>query len=271
MRMRTIAFLMSLVLADAANAGEAAVRVGYRQGTLPTVSADAAWASAPRAELDLMGQIIIPPHGGGSVGKLSVRGLHNGQWLALHLEWADATVNRQVGVNRFRDAVAVAFPMRQSDPLPSPFMGDEHNPVDVWQWTADFDANAKGGGEFAESYPHTDGVWYFPHDYDVQRRVTAWRGSTPVIDYVAHGFGSLARKSTQNVRGLGRHQKGRWQVVLVRQLSTGNSEDILFRAGEVTHAVFAVWDGEKGEVNGKKSITITWVPFALDAADVAAR
>jgi hypothetical protein len=248
-----------------------AVEAVYLSGPIPVAPDDAVWKSVPAVQQMLTPQIIAPPHGGGSTGTLSVRACHNGKWLALRLEWADATVNREVGVNRFRDAAAAGFPTRDSEVLPSPFMGDVEHPLNIWQWTADFDANAQGAGGFADNYPHTEGVWYFPPDYDVQRRVRAWRGTEPVIEYMAQGFGTLTRKFAQNVRGLGRHTQGSWRVVLRRELSTGNPEDTLFRAGSKTNVVFAVWNGDAQEVNGKKSLTLGWIPFALQPNLTASR
>jgi hypothetical protein len=279
MRAAAIVLLAALALACGpqeaevpdAPAGPAEIHVVYRSGDVPIMPDDAAWQEVPRSEIMLLRQSMIPPHGGGSVQRVSLQGTHNGQWLALRLEWRDDTVDREVGLDRFRDAAAIGFPMREMDPLPSPFMGDERNPLDIWQWTADFDANARGRGEFDASYPHTEGVWYFAHDYDVQRRVRSWRGTEPVINYAAHGFGSLTRKSAQSVRGLSLYSDGMWQVVLRRQLGTGNPEDVHFRAGDTAHAVVAVWNGENRDVNGKKSVTFNWTPFSIETTDVASR
>lgn len=195
---------------------------------------------------------------------VSVRALHNGEAIALRLEWADPSPNRAVGVDTFRDAIAVGFPTRETEIAPSPFMGDVEHPINIWQWTADFDANAKGQGGFAQQYPHTEGVWYFPQDYSATRDVLAWRGNEPVIELVASGFGTLERKVSQNVRGLSQYKDGRWRVVLRRELSTGNPEDTMFRAGGKTHMIAAVWNGSHQEVNGKKSVTMMWTPFGLD-------
>ena len=243
----------------------------YRSGPIPVTPGDAAWKEVAERQIILMAQIIAPPHGGGSVQMLLVRAIHNGSWLAFRLEWADSTTNRDVGLNQFRDAAAVGFPTRVTEILPAPFMGDEHSALNIWQWTADFDANAQGAGGFADNYPHTPGVWYFPPDYDFQRQVRAWRGTEPVIEYEAKGFGTLTRKAAQNVRGLGRHVKGRWQVVLRRELTTGNPEDTLFQPGGSTHVVFAVWNGGNSEVNGKKNVTLNWTPFRLQPSLSASR
>jgi hypothetical protein len=265
--MRKATFLFGLLILWAAGArgeGFAGIRAVYLADEIPIRPDDGEWRGAPESRVDLVGQLMVPPHGGGSVESVSVRALHNGETLAIRLEWSDPTPNREVGVDTFRDAVAVGFPTREAEMVPSPFMGDPEHPINIWQWTADFDANAQGRGGFADRYPHTEGVWYFPQDYEVTRDVRAWRGTEPVIELVATGWGTLARKVSQNVRGLSEHRKGRWQVVLRRILSTGNPEDTFFRPGEKTHVIFAVWNGSSQEVNGKKNVTMMWTPLTLD-------
>lgn len=239
------------------------IRAPYRPEGVPVQPDDPAWRSAPELPVELMAQLILPPQGGGTVTNVGVRALHDGQQLALRFEWEDTTENREVGVDTFRDAIAVGFPTRESETLPSPFMGDEQHPINIWQWTADFDANARGQGAFAENYPHTEGVWYFPQDYSVTREVQGWRGTEPVIELTASGWGTLEREVSQNVRGLSKHADGKWRLVLRRELSTGNPRDTSFRAGEGTHLILAVWNGSRGEVNGRKSITMTWTPLRL--------
>ncbi len=267
-----IGIIAATLLAGPVGSEEAAgIRAVYIEKGVPFAPSAEEWQRAPESELPLMAQAILPPHGGGGVLSVLVRALHDGQQLALRFQWADATANQEVGSNRFRDAIAVGFPTRQSENLPSPFMGDAANPVNIWQWTADFEANAQGRGDFATRYPHTEGVWYFPQDYAVTRDVRAWRGSKPVIELVATGWGTLERKVSQNALGVSSYSQGRWCVVLRRALSTGNPEDTLFRPGEKTHLILAVWDGEKREVNGKKNVTMMWTSLTLDSALVVER
>ncbi len=272
--MRKLAITLALLIGwcGSVEAQEtASIRAVYSPDPVPIRPSDAAWKGAAPTTVSLLGQLMIPPVGGGSVPSVEIRAMHDGQWLALRLQWADATADRKVGVDTFRDAVAVGFPTRKSERLPSPFMGDVSQTLNIWQWTADFDANVEGRGGFAEAYPHTEGVWYFVQDYGVQRQVREWRGTEPVIELVASGWGTLERKGSQNVRGLSQHKNKSWQVVLRRQLSTGNPEDTLFRAGEGTHLIVAIWNGSKREVNGKKSVTMQWTPLVLDATLVAER
>jgi len=267
-----IGIIASTLLAGPVGSEEApGIRVVYVPDGVPFSPDAQEWQAALVHKVSLSPQIILPPNGGGSVQSVTVRALHDTHYLALRLEWVDATANQEVGVNRFRDAIAVGFPTRQSERLPSPFMGDAEAPINIWQWTADFDANVRGYGGFADNYPHTEGVWYFPQDYEVTREVRAWRGTEPVIELVATGWGTLERKVTQNVLGVSMYRDGHWYVVLRRELATGNPEDTLFRPGETTQIIIAVWDGENEEVNGKKSITMMWAPLTLDATTVAER
>jgi DMSO reductase family type II enzyme heme b subunit len=257
--------VVSLLAAFAIAAGAAALVPEVRARHVPGAASDPrdpAWDGVPAATLDLAEQMIVPPVGGGSVRQVEVRAMHDGEWLALRLVWADASADRAVGVDAFRDAAAVGFPVGEA--LPSPFMGDPEHPVAIWQWAADLDAEAAGRGDFAERYPATEGVWYFPQDAAVRREVTAWRGSEPVAAYTAVGFGTLARRATHEVRGSGRHAEGRWAVVLRRRLATADPAEPVFAPGTATQLIAAVWDGARREVNGRKSVTLMWIPFALD-------
>jgi len=225
---------------------------------------DAAWDKISATEIALLPQMIVSPRGGAqTVKNVSVQAVHDGQWLSMRLTWADATPDQVVGVDTFRDAIAIGFPITETETPPSPFMGDAEHPVNIWQWTADFDANARGEGGFAERYPHTEGVWYFPADPAVTRTVTGWRGFEAVAELEAYGFGTLERKSEQNVRGLGIHEDGNWSVVLRRRMATGQPRDPHFRASDETMAIFAVWNGEEGDVNGMKAITMNWTPVTF--------
>jgi hypothetical protein len=169
-----------------------------------------------------------------------------------------------VGVNTFRDAAAIGFPVGRPDVPPSPFMGDEAHPVVIWQWAADFDADAEGKSRFGERYPHAEGVWIFPQDLAVRRRVRGWRGADPVIEYIAKGFGTLTPRMEATVEGVSDYKRGQWSVVLRRRLETSNAEDPVFKPGGMTSLILAVWNGEKEEVNGRKSVTYQWIPAKLD-------
>jgi len=245
------------------------VNVAYVPDGVVRSPHDAGWDDVPAGALALSAQLISTPNGGGSVESVSVRAMHDGEWLAVRLDWADASADRSVGAKTFRDAMALGFPVRSGEAPPSPFMGDAEHPVNIWQWSADLEADAEGQGGFAERYPHTEGVWYFPQDASVRREVRAWRGVDPVVEFEATGWGTLTRHESQNVLGSSEHEKGRWRVLLRRRLATGFPEDVAFRPGEETQLIVAIWNGAEGEVNGRKSVTLGWTPFLLEATTLA--
>jgi len=241
-----------------------AVRVVFVRDGVFASPVDDAWAAIPASTYDLQAQQISPPVGGGSITKINVRAIHDGDDMAVQLTWADSSADRGVGVDTFRDAVAIGFPVGRPDPAPSPFMGDAENPVVIWQWAADFDANAEGNSRFGERYPHSEGVWIFPQDLSVRRKVRGWRGADPVIEYIARGFGTLTPRLAANVLGSSNYKDGRWSVVLRRELITSNAEDASFVPGETTPFIIAVWNGEQEEVNGRKAVVYAWIPAKFD-------
>lgn len=247
--------------AQDAPAGFEGVFAPFMPAGAPGRPGDAGWESVPALEVSLMGQMIAPPVGGGAVETVTVRAVHDGEWLTVLMEWPDATVDDAVGVDRFRDAVAVGFPLGAGLET-SPFMGDAEHPVAIWQWTANGDAAARGEGKFDEDYPATEGVWYMPHDHVVADANDEWRGHLAVDSFLARGFGTLERAPSESLSGAGERGAGAWRVVMRRRLS---EEGPAFSPGEETHCILAVWDGGAGEVNGRKAVTLVWTPFLLGA------
>jgi hypothetical protein len=265
MRIRSLlAISLSALAQSAAAAPLEEVRVVFVRDGVFASPVDDAWAAIPESTYNLQAQMIAPPVGGGSVTKVSVRATHDGEEVAIRLSWADASADRGVGVNTFRDAAAIGFPVGRPGTAPSPFMGDPENPVVIWQWAADFDANAEGNSRFGERYPHSEGVWIFPQDMSVRQKVRGWRGKEPVIEYIARGFGTLTPRMETSVEGISDYRDSRWTVVLRRKLITSNATDAAFVAGETTPFIVAIWDGEQEEVNGRKAVTYAWVPAKFD-------
>jgi hypothetical protein len=259
-----LALFIAATVATAQPATPDEVRVVFlRDGVLASPTDDE-WNAVPETTYALMPQLITVPNGGGSVSRVSVRAIHDGEELAFRLQWADSSPDRGVGVDTFRDAAAIGFPVGRPTTVPSPFMGDAEHPVVIWQWAADFDADAEGRSRFGERYPHSDGVWIFPQDLSVRRWVRAWRGANPVIEYIAKGFGTLTPRMEAAVTGTGDYKRGTWSVVLRRSLSTSNEEDPVFIPGETSSAILAIWNGDKKEVNGRKAVTYQWIPIRFD-------
>ncbi|MBC8515555.1 hypothetical protein H8D30_06855 [bacterium] len=233
--------------------------VAVAASVAPLSPANPLWDDVPSMEITLFEQLVTPPVGGGSTPTIHVQAIHDGEWVSFRLTWLDDTENDSVGVDTFRDTVAVGFPI---DPavFPSPFMGDATNGVSIWQWTANSQADAEGRGKFDEMYPSTEGVWYFPQDEDISNLNEEWRGHLPADAYIAYGFGTLERSSQEGLTGMGLYAEESWRVVIRNRLDGGM---LPLSPEGLSKMIFAVWDGAENEVNGRKSVTLMWTPFVL--------
>ncbi|RIK46326.1 MAG: hypothetical protein DCC57_15605, partial [Chloroflexi bacterium] len=88
-------------------------------GDLPLADVQSTlWSQATAVEIPLSAQMVAKPLSPqANVKSVTARALHNGQQLALLVEWADATRNDStLRVDDFRDGVAVQFPLAQAQP-----------------------------------------------------------------------------------------------------------------------------------------------------------
>ncbi|NIP74025.1 MAG: c-type cytochrome [Gammaproteobacteria bacterium] len=151
------------------------------RGEPPLDPDHANWDSAAPAEAVLYPQTAVPPAAGaGEVTAIQVQALHNGEVLAVRLEWNDPLAAKQRGIGRFADAAAVQWPMdREHDELPYVGMGQPGNPVAVW----------------------------------------LWRASGEVQNLAAEGFGTLTAQPDETLAARGEWRDGTWRVVFRRPLS----------------------------------------------------
>ena len=205
---------------------------------------------------------------------LSVQALHDGKSVALRLEWADPTRDDELlRQDAFADAVALEL-SADADP---PFfgMGSAQGAVNIWQWKAAWQRDARGRPELLDAFPNlpTGALAALgPPPEDVFQTATAAgnplsqpKHGCPVENAVAHGQGTLATQPAIDgtVDGAGRWKDGRWAVVLLRDLSKPAPGDVLPRVGQTLSVAFAVWDGAAGDRDGRKSVTI-WHQLALE-------
>ena len=162
----------------------------------------------------------------GTVTSLLFCALHNGDSIALRLEWADPSEDRGIDDNdRFPDGAAVIFPFKDDAPLIS--MGSPEQPVNAWHWRAD------RGGEA--------------------------RNNT------AKGIGSTRVTKGALIRTAARYHDGRWQLVFLRALRrNGVDSTIQLAPGQTTQIAFAVWEGSNGERGGLKSFTPQWLELSIE-------
>jgi hypothetical protein len=95
-----------------------------------------------------------------NVKSVKARALHNDQQLAILAEWSDSTQNdSMVRVQDFRDAVAVQFPLTESQPFIC--MGIAGTNVNIWHWKADWQADIAARKDMETAYPNMN-VDYYP-------------------------------------------------------------------------------------------------------------
>ncbi len=169
----------------------------------------------------------------GAVEQVKVAALHNGEVLALRLEWADESENAELlDTDSFPDAAAVLIPVAPDAPLIT--MGAPGKPVNAWYWRAD----APGGA----------------------RQLTA------------EGLGTSHTFDKTAVHGRGSWKEGRWRVVLARSLRIESETPVTqLEPGSATGVGIAIWEGGNAERAGIKSFSGNWIPLELAAVNTGGK
>lgn len=268
----------------------AAVRV---PGELPTADPDSdLWQKATALEVPLSAQAVARPMSlNARVKSVTVRALHNDTRIAFLIEWADETKNDSaVRVQDFRDAVAMQFPLIESQPFFC--MGQPGGNVNIWHWKADWQADIAARQDmetlypdmYVDEFPFADPAaglqagpaTYLDPDYlpalASENLFASATFASPVEDLIAGGFDSLTAQPAagQNVAGHGVWADGRWRVIFSRDLTSADSADVSFAPGKIHSVAFAAWDGANNERNGQKS-TSQWVALQLESTAPPAR
>ena len=236
------------------------------------------WASAPAVSVPLLAQVIFKPqHPNIAVKEIKVRAVHNGHWIAFHLEWKDSTQSDLLVVDKFGDQVAVQMPVKFNKAAPpSPMMGNPGGRVDIWQWRAAFQRDLdKGEPKIRDHYPYAQ-VDGYPDEVLRATDARPYTGAlgvdnpishalrSPVLDQSAEGWGTMTvEPEGQDADGRGVWEKGVWRVVITHPMATALGEnDIHLFPGQESIAAFAVWDGGNHEVGSRKAWS-NWVPVRL--------
>jgi DMSO reductase family type II enzyme heme b subunit len=235
------------------------------------------WKKAPATMVAMLPQTVaLPNNAEPAISTLSVRAVHNGEFLAFLIEWDDASKNDRIVVQDFGDQVAVELPVRyQPDNPPNVMMGGPDGMVTIMQWRAAFQRDLDQGAPktINDLYPnaHTD---VYPDQVLLTTDAISYMGAltmgnpvsralrSPVLDQMAEGFGTLTVKPQQSAVGKGVWSNGKWHVVIARPLHAASLVDPDLQPGAETLAAFAVWDGGAKEVGARKAWA-DWVPLTL--------
>ncbi|OGR84876.1 MAG: hypothetical protein A2901_00760 [Elusimicrobia bacterium RIFCSPLOWO2_01_FULL_54_10] len=250
--MRKLKYSLAVVIFSVAVANGAEIFV--RSNEVKKISMDPfdkAWKKAASSAVTLIPQTFTVPHGGGSVKFVEVKSFFTMTDLYVRLTWDDNSRNAAHDFGgRFSDGCALQFPVEEGI-LPSPFMGEDGRPVNIWHWRA---ANSEDNRyEKAYSDYHRPGA--------IEEHV--FFSTKPARSLYAEGFGTLTTGQVQDVLAAGVWKDGRWSVVFKRALTS--QEGTAFIKNSLTPIAFAVWDGEDQERDGAKSLSL-WQTLILGEA-----
>lgn len=242
---------------------------------------DVLWERATAMEVALQPQTVTHP----TLETATVPGVHvvaltDGSRIAWRFSWADANPAQDTETGRFSDAVGVQFPLVEGAPY---LMGAADMPVYSLYWKAQWQKDIDHGfQDVLSAYPNawSDLYWFGSgHPYIVpasfsDERSRPWfvgtsagnpmsdlHRATPVEEVIAEGFGTLTHVPDGIALGRGGWSEGHWHVVITRRI-TDDALSKLFAPGNRSEFAVAVWDGDAGNVGGRKHHSL-WVQFEV--------
>jgi DMSO reductase family type II enzyme heme b subunit len=259
-------------------------------GDLPDSPGDEAWNTVNSVELPMAGQIVASPRfWTPSANSIKIKSMYNNEDIVFLLEWDDMT-NEQSEV--YSDAVALQFPTKIPEGLKKPYfaMGESGKSVVLWHWRAyeeslhavkeeaddDSETATDGGSVVAEEQEETGYAEAEEVEVETQEGSTEektieapkekFKDFMTIRELNAKGFRNLAVQpsNSQNSKGKGYWENGKWKVMITRPLVTGDKKiDIQFETGKLIPYALALWDGSNKEIGGQKSIT-SWYYLTLE-------
>ncbi len=256
-------------------------------GEIPSDPQDFRWEATPAAAVPLM----LLWQRDEVIGMVHVRAVHNGQEIAIRLEWEDSEVaSNFIRSQDFADGAAIQFSVSEEQPLFT--MGEAGKPVNIWHWRIDHQMDVDRFRDVESTYP---AMAVDDYPFDTSRYpeeigglgpvgiapasaqdsvyLTGWGAANPasspsresaVDELIAEGFGTLTpqAREDQNVSGEGVWVSGIWKVVFRRALRSSGDTDVRLEPGSEVPIGFAIWDGTHGDRDGQKSVT-TWYSLVL--------
>ncbi|WP_232502330.1 ethylbenzene dehydrogenase-related protein [Aeropyrum camini] len=222
-----------------------AINAVYVEGAIPLDPEDGFWQQIEKAEVSLVSQnIVYPMTGYEDVRTLRVAAAVSSEGLlAIYLEWDDPTMDvpQPGGIDQYPDKVAVQFPLT-TDSLPYICMGTTEQPVSIVLWSSAGKTETLIAGS--------------AYGMDPEHREALGLHSVPTSPI------ELAPPEAQVWGSSAVYKDGKWMVLLYRP--TGSIHELVptLVPGSETSVAFAVWQGGKAEVGGKKS-TSAWFVMKL--------
>jgi len=245
---------------------------------------DTAWKTAARYNQPLQRQFLVDPKPADvGVKEVQVQSVHDGKYIAFRLAWKDADKNDDPKIMHFSDGVAIQFPVKK-DPLPEYFMGEPQKPVHILHWRAWRSTDQKNGFQTVKTaYPNMT-VDLYQFDYPVKGNGTEKTQAEKDIfipgkaagnplsvphkeiieELSAEGSGTLKSKNIENTSGEAEWNNGEWIVVFRRPLTVEDPGSVHFKPGEKMPVAFAVWEGGRKEIAGRKAVSPAWAEVKVE-------
>lgn len=245
---------------------------------------ESVWKDAVDSVVELTAQPMTTPKPKvAETTSVKVSAIHDGKWIAFRLKWADTEKSEMGKLAKFSDAVALQFPVKSNENPPPIMMGFKDDPVHIYHWRYTYQMDAEQGIKTVDKiYPNMTTDMY-PLDYKVKgnyKEATrdqkeSFVGGTAagnaqsfaksgVDEIFAEGFGSSAVIENPESKGKGTWKNNEWTVVIARPLAHQGGS--VLEVGKKSHAAFAVWQGGKQEVGGRKALTMAWSPILIENA-----
>jgi DMSO reductase family type II enzyme heme b subunit len=211
------------------------------------------------------------------VKEVLVQSINDGDFIAFRLTWKDDTKNDRTGITNFSDGAAIQFPIKK-DALPQFFMGEGTKGVHILYWKAWRSRDEREGFQSVKSaYPNmTSDMYNF--DYAVSGQGTqktedeknmfipgraaknpiSFPRKEIVEELSSMGPGTITTMNAEHTSGDADWEKGEWKVLFRRPLKGSAPGSVEFKPGEKMPVSFAVWEGSRLEVGGRKAVSPAW-------------
>ena len=217
------------------------------------------------------------------VKEVMVQSINDGRHIAFRLVWKDATKNDGIKIMNFSDGAAIQFPVAK-EAFTEFFMGEKDKPVHILHWRAWRGKDKKDGFQTIKTaYPNmTADIYNFDYsikgqgtektqvekDIFIPGRAAKNPLSFPRKEIIAElssvGSGTLTSKHVEDTSGNDNWENGEWTVIFRRPLTVNDPESVRFKAGEKMPIAFAIWEGSRMEVGGRKAVSPAWAEVEVE-------
>jgi DMSO reductase family type II enzyme heme b subunit len=268
-------YVRSLALEDPPAAREV-VRAARVEGDLPASVDDAAWETAERFYVPLVGQVVVHPRWfAPTVDGVWIQALHNGSEVALRLVWHDPSESPDPRWDEWQSKVAALTEAALVAGAGDTLAGEADTTAALADTSAAVESAPAGqlGDALVIQFPRTipEGMErpYFLMG-DERNPVYLWRwesGEGVASELLARGlarYEPLGGAEPGFVATEAVYEDGEWRLMLRRTTDGGGVEDRLaFESGRAIPMALFAWDGSNGESGTQGSIG-SWYFLYLD-------